>query len=424
MATILVLHNQLAKSGILCEMLEKLQHKVVEAESVSSQISKSASRFADLNTEIVIIDHEGDDISVIESLTAVKKEKCFSAIPVVVATAVAKSEEVIEAMRLGAFDHMSKPIDMRELESVINRALTTPKPEAVSQISQSNEEFLVGLSPVMRRVEKLIGVAAGCDATVLVQGETGTGKDTVARTIHRHSPHQKETLTVIDCTAVPEDYESFESLSPGAQGSVLLDEIGDLNAQMQAMLVRALKEQSPSSDLQPRIIATTQYDLIAMVKEKRFREDLYYRLNVLPILLPPLRERGSDILSLAETFLQQARPEAAKRLSSSAAKLLLDYTWPGNVRELQNLMYHLTVAVRSAVIEAADLSMIASSQPGASDDSALPSLDYHDVMSSVEKRLLAQALQAASGSRSEAARLLGINRQLLYAKLKAHGLMS
>jgi two-component system NtrC family response regulator len=268
---------------------------------------------------------------------------------------------------------------------------------------------------------------------VLVQGETGTGKDAVARTIHRHSQHKHEPLTVVDCTAVPEDYESFESLTPGAQGTVILDEIGDLNTQMQAMLVRALKEDSPAKTSAEssmagaalRIIATTQYDLINMVKDKRFREDLYYRLNVLPIMLAPLRERGSDVLALAESFLQQARPEAKIRLSSSAAKALLDYNWPGNVRELQNLMYHLSVVVRSTVIEESDLNISTNWQNKRADIDCqtTESLDYYTAMGALEKSLLTRALKEAHGSRAEAARLLGINRQLLYAKLKTHGLM-
>lgn len=189
------------------------------------------------------------------------------------------------------------------------------------------------------------------------------------------------------------------------------------------MLVRALKESLKGTGA-PRIIATTQYDLLTMVKEKRFREDLFYRLSVLPISLPPLRERGSDILSLAEAFLLQARPAAAKRISSSAAKVLLDYKWPGNVRELENLMYHLTFSVRPEIIDASDLSMIVPAQADSEADESLLSMDYYSAMSALEKRLLERALHQANGSRAEAARLLGINRQLLYSKLKAHGLMN
>lgn len=419
MATILVLHDNLAKSETLIEMLEVFRHKVIELESAGDLMA----HFSNGGIDIVLINQQGESSLALDSLNEISKEGRLVLTPVIVITAKAKSDDVIEAMRLGAFDHLSIPITAEELRSVIERALARPKQDLNPQYMKSQDDFLVGMSPAMKRVEKLIGISAGCDANVLICGETGTGKNTIVRTIHRHSQHKQEPLTIIDCTAVPEDYESFQSLSPDARGTVLLDEIGDLNPHMQAMLVRALKEAPSNSAELRRIIATTQHDLIAMVKEKRFREDLYYRLNVLPILLPPLRERGSDILSLAESFLQQARPAAPKQLSKSAAKRFLDYNWPGNVRELQNLMYHLTVVVRAMVIEAEDLNMITSTKVGAVDDTGLESMDYYDAMSALEKRLLSRALEKANGSRAEAARLLGVNRQLLYAKLKAHGLM-
>jgi two-component system, NtrC family, response regulator len=420
-ARVVVLQVQSSSSSILTEMLEKLRHKILEVQTAERAITKVSAG----DIDIIFIDQQVSD-SAVSTLSLLKNEKCIGGTPVIVVTSSAKTNDIIETMRLGAFDHLSKPVSIGDLESVINRALTRPSPDLVSSSPQELiDEFLVGSSPVMRQVEKLIGMAAACDATVLVQGETGTGKGTVARVIHKHSQHRQESLTVIDCTAVPEDYGSFASLTPGAQGTVILDEIGDLNAQMQAMLVRVLKEAPltvPSGlPTKVRVIATTQYDLINMVKEKRFREDLYYRLNVLPLLLPPLRQRGSDILALAETFLQQACPDAPKRVSSSAAKFLLDYQWPGNVRELQNLMYHLTVAVRSRVIEEGDLSRIFSKAEQKADKEE--TLDYYSTMASLEKRLLASALEKANGSRAEAARLLGINRQLLYAKLRAHGLM-
>jgi DNA-binding NtrC family response regulator len=434
MAKVLVLQDQFATSGVLTEMLEKLGHKTISVQSVPEIIGQSSAG----DFDIVFIDEQSKSASAIKSLALMKDDERLMSVPVIVVTSTAKSEDVIEAMRLGAFDHLHRTVSLSELDSVIKRGLARPKQDTTEVLSEPlSGEFLIGLSPVMRQVEKLIGMAAGCDATVLVHGETGTGKDAVARTIHRHGKHRNQPLTVVDCTAVPEDYESFGSLAPGAQGTVILDEIGDLNAQMQAMLVRALKEVPteglPDSEAKLRIIATTQYDLINMVKEKCLREDLYYRLNVLPISLPPLRERGSDILALAETFLQQARPDATKRLSSSAAKILLDYMWPGNVRELQNLMYHLNVIVRSNVIEEADLIMITAAKRDAAtsgsvvedidDNGNIDEMNYYKAVSILEKRLLTRALKQAHGSRAEAARVLGVNRQLLYSKLKAHGLM-
>lgn len=436
MAQVLVIQGESAgTSGVLSELLVKLGQKVLEVQTVTEAVAQTSCH----EVEIIFVEAEAE--AAVKSLSAIKAEAKIAYIPVVILASFARSSDVIEAMKLGAFEHLSKPLQIGELEAVIKQALARPNRDLNLTLSADSLEsdFLIGLSPPMRKLEKLIGIAAGCDATVLIQGETGSGKDTIARAIHKHSRHKGEPLTVIDCTAVPEDYDYFESLSPGAQGSVLLDEVGDLNGNTQAMLVRALKEAAADSKLpSPRIIATTQYDLIRMVREKGFREDLYYRLNVLPLSIPPLRERGSDILALAETFLQQARSE--KRLSSAAAKLLLDNPWPGNVRQLQNLMYHLAVAVRSAVIDDCDLSMLEAqgepdhlpgdqqeesnnSSSGNSQKTKEQAIDYYGTIASVEKKLLTDALKKAGGSRSEAARLLGINRQLLYAKLKSHGLM-
>jgi len=419
MAIILVLSDESDSTSVLPESLEKLRHKIVEVHSVEEVLQRSTQA----NIDVLFIDGRAQNESLLSTLAALKEARDLASIPFVVVTAQAKSDEVIEVMKLGAFDHLSAPVSMQELDSVVNRAIAKPRQNEVVNESRPLDDFLVGHSSAMRHVEKLIGMAAMSDATVLITGETGTGKDTVGRTIHRYGKHRDQPLTVIDCTAVPEDYGSFQSLSEGSRGTVILDEIGDLNAQMQAMLVRALKETplNATNDavLAPRIIATTQYDLINMVKERRFREDLFYRLNVLSIKLPPLRERGSDVLALAETFLQQANPEMPKRLSSSAVKLMLDYEWPGNVRELENLMYHLTVIVRSSVIAEGDVSMLSHSTPEAT---ANEELDYYSAVATLEKRLLIRALKEANGSRAEAARLLGINRQLLYSKLKTYGL--
>ncbi len=299
MAKILLLTDKIQR--VLIETLNKLKHKVLEIESPDLLIND----LKDNDTDLVIIDQNNTKFA-LKSLELVKSSSLSNNIPVIMITSAANSNEIIEAMRLGAFDHLNSPSQIEELQSVIYRATTKPKQNIGSDPNQIDEDFLLGLSPVMRQIEKVMGMAAACDATVLIIGETGTGKDTVSRTIHRHSMHKAEPLTILDCTAVPEDYQSFQSLLPGRKGTVILDEIGDLNSQMQAMLVRALKEapirHAPDKIANVRIIATTQYDLVNMVKEKRFREDLYYRLNVLSIILPPLRERGSDILVLAEAF--------------------------------------------------------------------------------------------------------------------------
>ena len=417
MAIVLLLHDNQASSAF-CELLEKLGHtaKVVnKIEEAVAALRKDANTQKVLPDSIAIVFIDQASNTALQSLSTLRSETNLSMVPIVVLSqnkedSEKENNDAIQAMRLGATDHMIKPT-INQVKTVINRALNT---SSSANHFRTLDELVLGQSPVMHQIQKLIGMAASCDTTVIILGETGTGKDRVAREIHKHSRHNSTPLTVVDCTAVPENYQSFRALSEDAQGTVILDEIGDLNSQTQALLVRALKEASAV-----RIIATTQYDLAEMVKEKRFREDLFYRLNVLPILLPPLRKRGSDILALAELFLHQAQPNSAKQISSSAAKQLLDCPWPGNVRELQNLMYHLSFTVRSETIEVEDLEIENKSQNNSSSNK----LDYYSTMAEVEKGLLAQALESAKGSRTEAARLLGINRQLLYSKLKAHGLM-
>ena len=429
----LILQDQAGASGYLTEVLEKLGHQSLTSDSTADTFDALSKNAVDL----IFIDTD-DCARAVASLSQIKADNQTRDTPVVVATRLAGSDHIIETMQLGAVDHLNKPVAVDDLRPVLERALARPKatsadtPDAASLATGSGH-----LGRAMRELTKLIGLAAACEASVLIRGETGSGKDTVARAIHKHSRHKLSPLTVIDCTAVPEDYETFESLSPGARGTVILDEIGDLNTKQQALLMRALKEDGGE---RPRIVATTQYDLIKLVKEKLFREDLYFRLNVLPITLPPLRERGADVLVLAETFLEEASGERKIRLSSGAAKLMLDYNWPGNVRELQNLVYHLSAVVRSAVVEADDLPAhiravnqdsetiwTAGTDKGQENNVENPdasALDYYTAMNALEKSLLERALAEANGNRAEAARLLGINRQLLYAKLKTHGLMS
>lgn len=424
MAPIILISDVAASLGVIAEILSG--HSFFEAGAPEEVCALASERSA----AMVIIEQVGDSRFALDALSHMKRSP-VAHLPVIVIANVASGEEVIEAMRLGAFDHLNRPVVAEELRAVVARAsgLSLSAPVLRSE----KPEVLCGSSAAIRALEKLVGAAAATSATVLIQGETGTGKGTVARAIHRHSKHNAGGLAVVDCTAVPEDYGSFQALALGAAGSVILDEVGDLSNLSQALLVRALNELVGQSDV--RIIATTQYDLISLVKEKRFREDLFYRLNVLRLVLPPLRERGADILALADTFLQQASTQP-KTLSSSAAKTLLDCSWPGNVRQLENLMYHLSVTVRAAVIDDSDIdrrilglhlseSQAASVElPEATEIGADSDLNYYRVIAATERNLLERALFAASGSRSEAARLLGINRQLLYAKLKTHGLGS
>jgi DNA-binding NtrC family response regulator len=305
---------------------------------------------------------------------------------------------------------------------------------------------LVGSSAAMREVQKFIGIAASSNATVLVLGETGTGKELVARAIHHHGERERRPFVAVNCAAIPAELLESELFGhvrgafTGAvqarsgrfreadSGTLFLDEIGDMTPAMQAKMLRVLQDHtitpvggSTSLRMNVRVIAATQHDLAALVREEKFREDLFYRLNVLRIDLPPLRERGADILLLAENFLQRASPNAPKKLSAAAAKALLEHKWSGNVRELENLMRSLSLTVRGPVIDRADLRFEIAPTPADSIDELLK-LDLSAATARLEKMLLEKALREAGNNRAEAARRLGIRRQLLYAKLKEHGI--
>ncbi len=298
----------------------------------------------------------------------------------------------------------------------------------------------------MREVQKAIGLLADSDATVLLLGETGTGKEVVARAIHRHGKRAKAPFVPVNCAAIPADL--LESLLFGhvrgaftgavadrtgsfreAQGGTLfLDEIGDMELAMQAKLLRALQERviTPVGGrpvpIDVRVIAATHRDLVQAVRDGRFREDLYYRLGVVPLNLPPLRERLADIIPLAEHFLALRRADGGlKRLSADGAARLLAHTWPGNVRELLNAMKRVATLVRRPVIAAADLEFLAA-RPGAEAGTDWLAGTLPEAVERIEVALIRRALNACAGNRAQAAERLGIRRQLLYQKLARYGL--
>jgi DNA-binding NtrC family response regulator len=372
--------------------------------------------------------------------------------PVAVLTAVPSSENTIEAMRLGAADHLAKPIGRDELKRLLQRML--PAGDAGSTtaapLSLAKDGDLVGASAAMREVQKAIGLLADSNATVLLLGETGTGKEVVARAIHRHGRRAKAPFIPVNCAAIPA--ELLESLlfghvrgaftgavadRPGsfrdAQGGTLfLDEIGDMDLAMQAKLLRALQERVVTPvggrpvPIDVRVVAATHRDLLQAVRDGRFREDLYYRLGVVPVALPPLRERLADIVPLAEHFLASvAEAGAAKRLSANAAARLLAHRWPGNVRELLNAMKRASTLVRRPIIQAEDLAFLSADTHAPSSPVGAPDWlagTLPEVVERVERELIRRALAASAGNRAQAAERLGIRRQLLYQKLERYGL--
>jgi two-component system NtrC family response regulator len=325
------------------------------------------------------------------------------------------------------------------IEKILVGALRSRSIPAAAREPGTEQDFIVH-SEAMREVVKLIGRAAASDATVLITGETGSGKEEVARALHRYSARAARPFVAINCAAIPRDLLESElfghvrgaftgATAPRAgvfqqadRGSLLLDEIGDMSADLQAKLLRVLElgaivpvggERGTQVDV--RILAATHQNLERLVAESGFRPDLFYRLNVLQIRIPPLRERRADIIPLAEHFLAQAS-EPPKALSEDACSVLQGFPWPGNVRELRNVVERASVLVRGSRIDASDLGLDERGSV-APEDATLPS-----ALSKLEETMIRKAIVEAAGNRAEAARRLGIRRQLLYAKLRQYGI--
>lgn len=439
MPTILIIDDDAALRRALATTLSDLGHTPAEAADGEAGLAWLSRHHADA----VLLDLRMPGPDGMDVLRRIRARA--DAPPVAVLTAVPTSDNTIEAMRLGAADHLAKPIGRDGLTALLARLL--PRAEAAQSESVAPAAAgLVGASAAMREVQKTIGLVTDSDATVLLIGETGTGKELVAQEIHRHGKRAKAPFVAVNCAAIPA--ELLESLLFGhvrgaftgavadrlgsfreAQGGTLfLDEIGDMDLAMQAKLLRVLQEREVTPvggrpvPIDVRVIAATHRDLRRSVRDGRFREDLYYRLGVVPLQLPPLRERLADIVPLAEYFLAQAADGAApQRLSADAAARLLSHPWPGNVRELLNAMKRVATLVRRPVITAAELGFLTPSQgaAGATDWLAgtLP-----EAVERLEIAMIRRAVAEAGGNRTLAAERLGIRRQLLYQKLARYGL--
>ncbi len=443
MARILIVDDDTAFRESLAEMLGDLGHAVSAAPTVAAglQVLQGGS----VDVAIVDLRMPGED-----GLAFLRKARGLSRAPCIMLTAYASGGNTIEAMRLGAFDHLTKPIARTALVEALDRALQGAGPAQdcgdgqAGQPQMHDDGELVSGSEAMRQVFKRIGLAADSDATVLVLGETGTGKELVARALHRNSARAERPFVAVNCAAIPADLMESELFGhvkgafTGAAsdragrfreaqgGTLFLDEVGDMPLPTQAKILRALQEReitpvgaSRALPVNVRIIAATHRDLPAAVKEGRFREDLWYRLQVVPVHLPPLRERLGDVLLLAEHFLRQGGGASPKRLGADAAQLLLAHDWPGNVRELRNAMERAALLCPGPVIGAEHIGL----QPAAAHG---PAIDWNGPLAAavaqLEREMVTRALAAATGNRAEAARRLGLSRQQLYRKLAEFGL--
>ena len=441
MATILIVDDDGALRRAIATTLSDLGDRPEQAGDGEAALAWLSCHRADA----VLLDLRMPGLDGMEVLRRIRARP--DAPPVAVLTAVPTGENTIEAMRLGAADHLAKPVGREGLRALLARMLPAPGPDPAPATPGANAEgSLIGSSAAMRDVQKAVGMLADSDATVLLLGETGSGKEVVARALHRHGRRAGAPFVPVNCAAIP--VELLESLLFGHVrgaftgavadragsfreahgGTLFLDEIGDMAPPMQAKLLRALQERVVTPvggrpvPVDVRVVAATHRDLQQAVRDGRFREDLYYRLGVVPVTIPPLRERLADIIPLAEHYLALATSGAPpKRLAADAAARLLSHPWPGNVRELVNAMTRAATLVRRPVVAASDLAFLGAGAEGtASADWLAGSLP--DAVARLELEMIRRALAATGGNRAAAADRLGIRRQLLYQKLARYGL--
>jgi len=423
-------------------------------ETHAAQTPQRAREFADEQKfDLVVsdINLEADEngLDLLRSL----RETC----PVILVTGFGSLETAIEATREGAYDFISKPFKVEEVVAAARRAMGGTKYPGEASVeneadARAVENEITGRSPAMIRLYLEIARVAPSRATALITGESGTGKELVARSIHKHGPRAACAFVAVNCGALTEtllEAELFGAMKgsyTGANadrkglweeadgGTLFLDEIGETSQAMQVKLLRALQEgeiravgASRSRKVDARIIAATNKDLEAEVKASRFREDLFYRLSVVTLRLPPLRERRTDIPLLAESFLRRAVPEGERplRLTDEALARLVAYDWAGNVRELQSAIEHAALHARDGVVTPDDLPPKLQSEDvrRAAQHSPLAAL-YEDLptIDEMERRYLLHVLEATGGNRSRAAEVMGIDRRTLYRMADRFGI--
>jgi two-component system response regulator AtoC len=371
--------------------------------------------------------------------------------PILVMTAYGNSSVAIEAMALGAFDYLTKPLNFTELLIQLERAIENRRRnrDLAAYRAEAPRPELVGSSDSMRQVYKLIGQVAPSDSTVLIRGESGTGKELIARAIHRHSARAERRLVAVNCASIPEPLLEAELLgfergafTGAAQrrigkfeyshgGAIFLDEIGELTPGTQAKLLRVLQERSIERlgsnitiQLDVRVIAATSRDLEKMVADGAFREDLFYRLNVVTIHAPPLRERREDIPELVHALLCRIAARLkipAPGIAPETVEHLQRQPWPGNVRELEHSLERAVVLHRGGALLPEHFRPPAGMAADPFDAAPMEE-GYHALVSRLERRLIERALLEAGGNRSRAAEILKIHRRLLYDKLREFGL--
>jgi DNA-binding NtrC family response regulator len=450
MKHVLLVEDEAPLRQALAEQLADRGYAVEQAESGETALAK----LADFAFDVIITDLRlpGIDGSVVMDAALDR----YPDIVAIVVTGYGTVKDAVEAIKRGAWDFVSKPFQIDELLHALESALEQRrlKSENAYLRAQLDERYrfegLIGKSPAMKRLFQLLETVAATNSTILITGETGTGKEVVARAIHHNSPRKTHRFVALNCSAIPETLLEAEifghvrgaftgaignrqgRLEQAHKGTLFLDEVGTMSPALQMKLLRVLQERefervgdSNTIKVDVRVIAATNSDLTRMVAEGQFREDLYYRLNVIPVQIPPLRERRDDIPLLVQHFLDKFREGggAAVTVSQEAMRRLMSYAWPGNVRQLENATERaLAFGGSRGQIEAADLppEVAGAEPPSVNASLALPEngVDLDAFVANIERELIQRSLERTGGNKGQAAKLLNLKRTTLVEKLK------
>jgi len=451
---ILLVEDEKLKRISLTDALERKNFEVIPCENPIDALAVLEEEAA---IDVIVTDLKMPKMNGIDFI---KKVREFDKeIPIIVVTAYATVETAVDAMKLGAYDYITKPFTTDELILVLDRLrdyqeIVRENIYLKAKIrSRYRFENIIGRSKPMQEIYRIIQTIADSDATVLIQGESGTGKELIANAIHFNSNRRNKPLVCVSCAALTESL--FESEIFGHErgaftgavkekkgrfeladgGTIFLDDVDDIPLSSQVKLLRVLQEKAfervggtKSISVDIRVVAATKVNLLEKVKQNEFREDLYYRLNVVPILLPPLRERKEDIPLLIDHFMSKYQTKSpVRKFSNDAMKVILSYDWPGNVRELENIVERICTLTTHEIVELEDLPdfLLVPSKTTFNWRGFYghhPQLDFAELIRSYEKELLIWALNKAGGNRSKASQLLQLKRTTLQDKLKKYGL--
>jgi two-component system response regulator HydG len=443
--TILIVDDEESHRLMLRAHLEQEGFSTVEAIDGEEAIAKVAER----NVDLILMDIRMPRLDGMEALLRIKRAN--PAIPVIMMTAYGSIDSAVKALQAGATDYLTKPLDSNELIVKVHKALRYHQLEEENVLyrEQLGIRFdfsrIIGKSARMRELFDMLATVAPTEATVLLLGESGTGKEIIANAIHQNSPRRERPYIKVNCAALPETLLESELFGhekgafTGAiekkkgrferadGGTIFLDEIGEMSLTTQTKILRVLQERefepvggTKTIKVDVRIIAATNKNLEDEVKRGKFREDLYYRINVVPITIPPLRERAEDIPLLAAHFLRlygEKNKRMLKGFADGVMDALMRYDWPGNVRELENIVERTVIMSRGDTITFADLPPAIAGAQGTAIQTS-PAISLKDV----ERETIIKALQQTEGNRTKAAVLLGITRKTLQNKIKEYGI--